>query len=383
MPFYVLSTIIYAVSFFIPKDKKLWLFGSWDGEKYSDNSKYFFEYMLNKHKVVNAIWITKNTVIYNYLKSKNLPVEKYNSLRGRILHLRAKVVILTKGKKDVNHYLLAINTKTIQLWHGVGYKKILFDTDLKNIYNRYIKYLFFFPILRNFLKYDMLISTSILMQSRFSGSFNMDIKKIPITGYPRNDILFSNSAKLDSDNEVRTILYAPTLRNEGIDGSAAEKLSIEELSKVNDFLASINAKLYIKLHFSEEDQVRSIDLSNIRLLKSDPFFDIQEFLSRTDILITDYSSVYFDYLLLDRPIVFFAYDLENYISNDRGFYDKYEDVTPGDVVRSWAGVIDSIQKSLEDPGRYQEERRSLREKYWEHFDGKSSERVYKEIMKIL
>jgi len=383
LPFYVLSTILYAVSFIIPKDKKLWLFGSWEGEKYSDNSKYFFEYIRNEHKEVNAVWITKSKSIYNYLKSRNIPAERYTSLKGMILHLRAGVVVLTKGKKDVNHYLLTKNTKTIQLWHGVGYKKILFDTDLKNIYNKYIKNLYVFPVLKNFLRYDLLISTSDLMKKRFSGSFNMNIKNIPVTGYPRNDIFFRDTMDKRAGSKVKTILYAPTLRNEGIGSNTVGNLKKVEIEKLNSLLADNNTVMYVKLHFSEEDQIGDIDLSNIKLLKSDPFFDIQEFLCKTDILITDYSSIYFDFLLLDRPVIFFAYDLDDYIKNDRGLYEKYEDVTPGDMVRSWDEVICSVQKNLENPDRFKEERKKLKEKYWEYFDGKSSERVYNEIMKIL
>lgn len=383
LPQHLLGSFLYMFSFFYPKNKNLWIYGAWFGKKFSDNSMHFFRFMLIEHPEIKSVWITKNKEIYDRLKRDGFPVEKANSVKGISIQLKAGVSVLTSGKYDVSQNLLTGRTNIIQLWHGIPLKKIGFDTYLGKINDRLVRYLFFLPVLKNLLKFDLLISTSEFIKPRFKAAFRLPDKKVPVTGYPRNGILFSSSAQLSSDSEVKTILYAPTLRNEGIDGSAAEKLGIEELSKVNSFLTDINAKLYIKLHFSEEDLLKDISLSNVVLLKSDPFFDIQEFLCRTDILITDYSSVYFDYLLLDRPIVFFAYDLENYISNDRGFYDKYEDVTPGDVVRSWDGVIDSIQKSLEDPGQYQEERKKLRGKYWEHFDGKSSERVYNEIMKIL
>jgi CDP-glycerol glycerophosphotransferase (TagB/SpsB family) len=336
-----------------------------------------------EHPEIRSVWITKDKEIYDRLKKDGFPVVKANSIRGFILQLKAGVAVLTSGKYDVSQNLLTGRTKIIQLWHGIPLKKIGFDTYLAKINDRLVRYLFFLPVLKNLLKFDLLISTSEFIKQRFMSSFRLSGQKVPVTGYPRNDILFSNSAKLDSNNGVRTILYAPTLRNEGTGGSAVEKLGIEELSKVNSFLTDINAKLYIKLHFSEEDLLKDINLSNIVLLRSDPFFDIQEFLCRTDVLITDYSSVYFDYLLLDRPIVFFAYDLENYIKNDRGFYDQYEDVTPGYIVRSWDEVEVSIKKYLAEPDRYQEERKKLTEKYWGHFDGKSSERVYSEIMKVL
>jgi len=339
--------------------------------------------MLTEHPEIKSVWITKDQEIYNRLKKDGFPVVKANSFKGFFLQLKAGAAVLTSGKYDVSQNLLTGRTKVIQLWHGIPLKKIGFDTYIGNINDRLVRYLFFIPVLKNLLKFDLIISTSEFIKPRFSVSFRLPDKKVPVTGYPRNDIFFSNEVKGVSDNEVKTIFYAPTLRNEGLGGSAAKKFKAEELTKVNMFLAGINTKLYIKLHFSEENQLKDINLSNVVLLNSDPFFDIQDFLCRTDILITDYSSVYFDYLLLDRPIIFFPYDLEDYIKNDRGLYERYENVTPGFVVNSWDGVIDSIQKSLEDPGRYKEERRKLRETYWDYFDGRSSERVYNEIVKIL
>lgn len=383
LPSHLIGTLGYMIAYLWPKDKSIWVYGSWFGKKFSDNSMHFFKYMVHSHPEIKSIWITKDNMIYDRLKSDGFPVEKSNSMKGILLQLNAGVAVLTSGKYDVSQNLLSGRTKIIQLWHGIPLKKIGFDTYLAKINDKVVKYLVFLPVLKNLLKFDLLIATSAFIKPRFTVAFRLPEKKVTVTGYPRNDIFFTDHRYTSAINGPKTILYAPTLRNEGIDSGTVGILKYEQIEKLNGFLADNNAVMYIKLHFSEEDQIGDVNLSNIKLLKSDPFFDIQELLCKTDILITDYSSIYFDYLLLDRPIIFFAYDLENYVANDRGLYEKYEDVTPGDMVRNWDEVICSVQKNLENPDRFKEERKKLKEKYWEHFDGKSSERVYNEIMKIL
>ena len=378
LPLHIIGTFCYMISFCSPKKKNLWIYGAWFGQKFSDNSMHFFKYMLKNQPEINSVWITKNEIIYKKLKEQGIPVEKSNSLKGILIQLRAEFVILTSGKYDVNQNFITSKTKTIQLWHGIPLKKIVFDTYLNKIYNRLVKYLFFLPVLKNLLNFDMIISTSEFLKERFSGAFNLPERQTPITGYPRNDIFFKPESK---PNKEKIILYAPTHRNEGMGDKLPEYLSMGELGKVNEAIKILNVKLYIKLHYCEEEMLGDIDFSNIVILKSDPLFDIQEFLCKTDILITDYSSIYFDFLLLDRPIIFFAYDLEDYKQNDRGLYESYEDVTPGDIVETWDQVLSGIARDLKNPDKFSKERKLFCDKCWDYKDGNSSQRVYEAITK--
>jgi CDP-glycerol glycerophosphotransferase (TagB/SpsB family) len=381
LPLHVLGTFGYMISFFYPKDKNIWIFGSWFGKKFSDNSMHFFKYMLKEHPEISSVWITKDEMIYERLKKEDFPVQKSNSLKGIYIQLKAGVGVITAGKYDVNQNFVSGQTKIIQLWHGIPLKKIGFDTYIGKLNDSLVRHLFFLPVLRSLLKFDIVLSTSGSLSERFAKAFRLKPDQVPVTGYPRNDVFFDYNKKDLSVEKI--ILYAPTHRNEGLEGKVSKVISIEKMTGINEELKKLNAKMYIKLHFTEEHKIEELNMANVVLLKSDPFFDIQEFLCRTDLLITDYSSVYFDYLLLDRPIIFFAYDLEDYVANDRGFYEKYEDVTPGDLVKDWDGAINSIKKCINDPDRFKTERKLLREKYWEFQDGKSSERVYQEIMRIL
>jgi len=213
LPQHLLGSFLYVFSYLYPKNKNLWIYGAWFGEKFSDNSMHFFKFMLIEHPEVMSVWITKDKEIYDRLKKDGFPVEKANSVKGISVQLNAGVAVLTSGKYDVNQNFLTGRTKIIQLWHGIPLKKIGFDTYISKINDRLVRYLFFLPVLRNLLKFDLVIATSDFIKPRFKAAFRLPIQKVPVTGYPRNDILFSSSAQLSSDNEVKTILYAPTLRN--------------------------------------------------------------------------------------------------------------------------------------------------------------------------
>lgn len=111
--------------------------------------------------------------------------------------------------------------------------------------------------------------------------------------------------------------------------------------------------------------------------------DVQELLAISDILITDYSSCYFDFLLLNRPVTFYAYDLEDYRSNDRGFYYDYEAITAGPIVRDVNHLIIEIEKYLRDPTKDADKRKKKCEMFHKYRDGKSCERTFRTVEKLL
>ena len=115
----------------VPRKKNLWIFGTWYGKKYSDNSKYLYEYVLKWYPEVNAIWITKSKEIVEKLKAENKRVFLSNSFGGICACLFAKHAFLTSGVIDVNPLFLN-GCKQIWLWHGMPLKKIGYCDDLSN-----------------------------------------------------------------------------------------------------------------------------------------------------------------------------------------------------------------------------------------------------------
>ncbi len=164
----------------------------------------------------------------------------------------------------------------------------------------------------------------------------------------------------------------------------SETLFFENFDK-NDFqkfLAENTLLFCIKLHPKSKlnEEFKNIQSENIMLINKDA--DSYVFLKLADVLITDYSSIYFDYLLLDRPIIFFAYDLKEYLNDSRKMYFDYDEFTPGEKVWDYQGLKNSIAKIIENNGdyqnRYSDFRKKIRKKVFDENNLKNM-RLIKEI----
>jgi CDP-glycerol glycerophosphotransferase (TagB/SpsB family) len=110
--------------------------------------------------------------------------------------------------------------------------------------------------------------------------------------------------------------------------------------------------------------------------------DIYYTMSKADILITDYSGVYFDFLLLDRPIIFTPFDIHDYINNDRELYYNYDEVTPGPKARNWTELLRLLElATIKDDWKSQ--RAAVRDQFHQYTDNKSSERVFQMVEGLL
>jgi CDP-glycerol glycerophosphotransferase (TagB/SpsB family) len=122
---------------------------------------------------------------------------------------------------------------------------------------------------------------------------------------------------------------------------------------------------------------------NIKIIKDCEIEqDIYTIINQFDILITDYSSIYFDFLLADKPIIFAPFDYEEYITKDRELYYNYNEVTPGPKCRNWDEVLDWIVKFKENPKLFKEEREKIKKMFHKYQDGKNCERVFNEILNL-
>ncbi len=383
---------LYWISYIFPKDKKLWLFGAWFGEKYSDNSKYLFEYISKEHPEIKAVWLTKNPETFNLVKKKGLNVCKTYSLKGIWYALRANVCVVSTSLRDINLYTTA-KVKVVQLWHGIPLKKIMFDDKISFKHPGLVrKILFiFFPFLKKDIYYSdaLLIATSEEVQDKLASAFKVPRFNVKVTGYPRNDVFFHKeveNSKLvkrlkEEKRKGKSIaVYMPTHRKEGkIDIGS---LLLNELEFIDRKLEEINCVLLTKFHFYHSNKSENKDLRNIIFVNDEMINqDIYPVLKMTDILITDYSSVYFDYLLLNKPIIFAPFDIEEYLKGDREFYYDYNKVTPGPKCKNWVEVLNWIYKFIENPKLYERERLKIRDIFHKYRDGESSKRVFNEIIK--
>ncbi|MBC8485993.1 MAG: CDP-glycerol glycerophosphotransferase family protein, partial [Bacteroidetes bacterium] len=116
---YILNIPLYWISCCIPKNKNVWIFGAWFGEKYADNSKYLFEYVNRDHSHVRAVWLSKNKKTVESIRSKGYEVYYTYDIRSILLALKARFSIFVQSNMSDNlMFLNNKNTKLIQLWHG-------------------------------------------------------------------------------------------------------------------------------------------------------------------------------------------------------------------------------------------------------------------------
>ena len=357
--------ILFVVSLFWPRDEQLWVLGARGGEAFLDNSKHLYLHVLESCPNIRPVWLAKDPELVTELNSRGYEAYHAHSHYGTYLNLCAGLVFVSHGVADVNRWCCGGAT-VVCLWHGVALKHLGWDHSYGTggLSSRFIQH--YKHLITD--RYDYFTVTSEAMIEPFASALRMDPERIVLTGYPRNDALLERGSVpgLTADESVHetlaalppdsnVLLYLPTYH------AATDQYVLDhlDLPALDALLADSDAYLLIKLHPSErlDTNLREYE----RLIPLPGAADAYSILPKTDILITDYSSVYFDYLLLDRPIVFYPFDLEDYRSK-RGFYLDYEAVTPGPIASDFGELLSCIESVLETD-EYATERRAVRERF--------------------
>ena len=380
--FFVFIDFCYLLTYLFPKQRNKWLFGSSDGNEYSDNAKFLFEYIHNNSDQKNhqIIWITKNRSTVKTVRKLGYPCFYYLSIKGVFHTLTAGKILVTHSKGDINRLLINKNVDVINLWHGIPLKKI--NSDLtSSLRNNYI-----YEFLINYILFPYKENTSIVVtsgktpQERIMSGFRLKKEQAPILGSPREDILINaNNGKKSNLTKkgMSRIIYAPTHRGSMRTLSVLPNKS--ECNKLNKFLKRNKILLDLRLHRFDKIHYKQLNLlgkySQIRI---DPYNNIEDSMINSDLLITDYSSCFYDYLLLDKPIIFHAPDLKRYMTLDDQFYEThYDKFIPGPKTQSWDEVISYLQKFINKKDEYKEPRKDVKSKTFEFTDGKNCERIFK------
>ena len=390
------ESFTWFISSLTEKNNDIWVFGAIRGTKYMDNAKYLFEYV-HEHTDIQAVWISKSQDVVDELKAKGFNAFYEYTTEAYTYAKKAKVAVIThrgsKKKSDLPFQVFSKKTKIIQLWHGIPLKKIAYDDkvfsfkqneeSLKWKLKVFLKKIFF-PFLNYVHEPSLVLALSKETQEIFSQAFRTPKEKVLITGYPRNDILLQNTSKNIKKSQIKKIIYMPTFR-----GSVNSDFDLFlqygfDVDKLDRFLSQENMNLEIKLHpFNQpsSELIKKLELSkNIFFLAHDAIYEI---INEYDILITDYSSIYFDYLLLDRPIVFAPFDKETYMKKDREFYFDYDEVTPGPKAMNWDEVMQQLEMFNKVPKAYTDERKLIKDRFHTYQDDKSTQRVYETILGMI
>ena len=313
----------------IRPDSHIWLFSSTDNSHYNYNSRYLFEYVKENLPEITPLFVINDSELRNSLSSKygKQYFIETESIQGIRQALSAGVWFTSAG---LPAYGIGLHKKRliINLWHGVPLKKIaLLDPNLKKAARIYFKKIFS-------ENYTCILTTSHELIPLMARSFAVSEDKIKVWGQPRNDGLFQKNdcreilGQLfpDLPEYTKTVLYAPTFRDYGqVQLFPFKDFDQEQLEA---FLEEKNMLLFIRTHVAEQGSAAPYLGKRIRFLGNEQAEDVTGILNIFDCLITDYSSIYIDYLLTDKPMIFLPYDRQQYLDG-RGMNFDYDDVTPG------------------------------------------------------
>lgn len=350
------------------RNPDLWVFGAREGEAFADNAKYLFLHVASERPDVRPVWVTRNDDVVAALRARGFEAHRADSLRGLRLQLRAGVAVLTHDLDDVDPRAVGGAT-TVMLWHGIPLKTVAWDAELADaplptrLATRYI-----------LGQYDRVTLPGRGTLDALASGLRLGADRFLVTGYPRTDALVGEipNADVGADDAVRerirrladdgrVVVYLPTFRDAPAD-RASSRLTPDRLDRLDSLLASHDARLVVKLHPKERFDVDLARYSRIVALPSD--VDVYPLLSAVDVLLTDYSSVFLDYLLLDRPVVFYPYDLDRY-RDERGLYYDYESVTPGARAETFEELLAALERTLEGPDEFGSARATVRDRFFD------------------
>ncbi len=355
--------LILGLSHLIPRKKTIWIFGGHLG-LFDDNTKYLFIHTVENNPKIRAIWISKNKNTVDYLKNKNFEVYYRYSLKGWYYVLRGKYYIFHSGLFDISLSASGGTTK-VNLWHGAPIKRIRFSTTkngkIAPLFIPTLKNKFLYP--HFYINSDFILSTSKRVTKYFAEAFRVKENQCLEFGYPRNEILSYSKDKIMEFVEKyepietkklinklksykKVFIYMPTWRDDGRNFIKKSDINFEIL---NTILENKNYLLLLKLHRYTWLPVNLHQYENIILI--DNQLDIYPILPFTDCLITDYSSIYFDYYLMDKEVILFPFDKEEYINKDREMYFDYDEVLAKElVVNNFEELVDVIKSGAKSTG---------------------------------
>ena len=301
---------------------------------------------------------------------------------------RAEIILMDNAFMPMSFFKVRKETKVLQLWHGTGsIKKFGQDSNTGRL--RELER-------RHNANIDCLFVNSAGLVREYAGAFGVPESKVYATGLPRTDWLLTllsdkdraekiekisgNIAKFmggGSLKDKKIILYAPTFRDNETDNPKLH-MNVSKLAETltDDYLILLKLHPFVSRAFKENDLPD-------RVINVSDYQDLNELMVVSDVLITDYSSIIFDFVVLDKPMYFFADDILDFEANGRGFYLDYRNDLPGILPSCETELGRKIVNDIEgnESNETRLKRRLFLDKYYDWLDGKSAKRVYEEAIK--
>lgn len=308
------------------RSKHIWIFGAREGTKFDDNSRYMYEYMEREHlDRVRPIWMSSVSAVVERLRQNGYEAYLNGSLRGKWLQLRAGVALYSHGLIDFGVFPLMGGAKIVALWHGMGFKKIYNGNYHGSalVAKRLLDHVF------SWTYRDITPVTSEYARNWVTEMFTLKQNGIAITGQPRNDAFKSVNRQsvlrgihVDSDRQV--VIFMPTYRQAALGNKAMERIVKElyESKALDSYLKSTKSVFVAKLH-PLTPHIELPNRDNFIILDYKAVEDNQILMAIADLLITDYSSCFVDYALLNRPIIFYTPDEKDFLTHSEQMANEY------------------------------------------------------------
>lgn len=370
--------LLYRLFQKLPIQKNLVLFESFLGRGYSDNPKALYQTLKRQRPELTLVWIFAKEPTADVKAScpnwvlRNSPKYYYYMARARYWIFNTRQPLSLKKRRATTY---------LQTWHGTPLKRLGLDMEEVHMAGTTTE-----QYKKNFYQqaqeWDYLLSPNTYSSEIFKRAFGFSGTLLE-SGYPRNDLLYAPDRnqqaetikrKLDVPPNKKVILYAPTWRDDEFVTKGQYRFNLQlDLQQMQERLGQDYIVL-LRMHYLIAEH---LDLDAYAGFAYDvsSYGDIAELYLISDLLITDYSSVFFDFAHLNRPMLFFTYDLEKYASVLRGFYFDFEAVVPGPLLTESNQVIDYIEDIETQSKQYADKYKVFQEQFCGLDDGKASQRV--------
>lgn len=387
---FVLGRVKYLLFYVCNRtEDNLVIFEAYMGRQYACSPKALYLQMLQdpQYSDYRFVWAFTRPQEYSFLLNNGrTSLVKFESGTYYKAHARAKYWI---ANSRLNSVIIKKKEQVyIQCWHGTPLKKLGYDimvsggnamNSIEDIRKKYSS---------DAARYTYMVSPSKYCTEKFTSCFNLPNSGIILeTGYPRNDALINHkpedAARIKSELGVpdnkKVILYAPTWRDNQHQAGVGYTytLNIDFKSLMQKF--GKNYVILFRTHYFVANQIDLTDYNGFVINVSD-YDDINDLYIVSDYLITDYSSVFFDYAVLNRPILFYMYDYKEYRNYLRDFYIEFSEL-PGPILETQAALEDALSDLDGYNKKYAEKYKVFHDKYNYLEDGRSSERVLEKCIK--
>ena len=373
---YLVCYCIYPFSFLFPRNRKKWAFGSFRGA-FNDNAKYLFIHVSEQKHEIHSVWLSVKRATVLEIREKGLKSYHVLSPKGIWFALTSKYWFFNAYSSDIM-FCLSGNTTRVNLWHGLPMKRIEFDIVRGPLADRYLKKTlkerYYHP--ETFQRPDYVLSSTSFFSDIFARAFLIPESHCMEFGYPRNEILTCDDAKrqgfiaryepetighllsmIHEGDYHKVFIYMPTWRD------SQRELFVQsfDLDKMNRILKNQNSLLLLKPHANTiVDATAFARYSNVMLI--DAKTDVYPILPFTDVLISDYSSILYDYILMqNKDVILYLYDYKDYVG-ERDFYYPYDENVVGKKVESFDALCQCIEQS--DYKMDETQRNRILDKFW-------------------